>query len=91
MLGFYKSMENVFIKWIENYISEVGRIKHNNSLELFLNEVKYAYKLVPKFSHLEEYDDDGDYIYHKFTDEDIEVMLQYFHDNPNVWHNYIYK
>ena len=42
MLGFYESMENVFIKWIENYISEFGRIKHNNSLELFLNEVKYG-------------------------------------------------
>jgi len=91
MLGFYKSMENVFIKWIENYISIGGRIKHNNSLELFLNEVKYAYKLVPKFSHLEEYDEDGDYIYHEFTDEDIEVMLTYFHENPSVWHNYIYK
>ena len=90
MLGFYKSMENVFIKWIENYISIGGRINHNDSLDMFLNEVKHAYKLVPKFSHLEEFDEDG-YIYHEFSDEDIEVMLQYFHDNPDVWHNYIYK
>ena len=89
MLGSYKSIENVFIKWIENYISEFGKIKHNNSLELFLNEVKYAYKLVPKFSHFEEFDEDGDEIFHKFTDEDLEVMLKYFHENPDVWQKYL--
>ena len=84
----YKKLKVIFVQWLQKYLCNydlnqwfiVGR---------FLDDVKRAYKLVPQFNHLEEFDEDGDEIFHELTDEDSEVMLKYFHENPDIWQKYL--
>ena len=91
-LTLYETIEKVFITWCNNYFSNGGKIRFQEDiLTYFYNDIKHAYKLVPMFQTLEEFDEDGFYIYRTFNDDEVEIMLKYFHDNPNVWEKYLEK
>ena len=84
----YKKLKILFVPWIHKYTRDYD-IWADEILSNFFSYVEKAYRLVPQLSHQEEYDEDGDEIFHKFTVEDLEVMLKYFHENPDVWQKYL--
>ena len=84
----YKKLKILFVPWFKKYTSDYDIWAHE-MLSNFFYYVEKAYRLVPQLSHLEEYDEDGHWICNKFTDEDLEVMLKYFHENPDVWQKYL--
>ena len=84
----YKKLKILFVPWIYKYACDYD-IRAHEIVGNFFYYVKKACRLVPQFSHLEEDDVDCYCMYHKFTDEDLDVMLKYFHENPDVWQKYL--
>ena len=82
----YTKIIKLFDMGYPTYIGRHGKLKSNHIYE-FLLEMQWACKLVPGLEHIEK----DEYGCANLTDEQIEMMYNYFHENPDVYIKYLHS
>ena len=80
----YKRGRIIFEYWHDDVIRKYGKFQMNLIDELFM-DMKLAWIYVPGLEHYWDGDNSGESI----TDEELEMILKYFHENPDKWKEFL--
>ena len=80
----YKKCSILFGHWLDTIMHIHGK-RQKNMIDEFFIDMKLAWSYIPGLEH---YGNDDQYCT-LMTDEELEMIFKYFHDNPEKWKEFL--